>query len=91
MEEANFHHLSLNSRFKVYESMRYSLSLVKQIIKERHFGHSSGFEWRLSSLLNLLEQYRGLECTDDRDRVYGLLGLPSIDRNMPLPEPDYSK
>jgi hypothetical protein len=71
--------------------MRYSLGLVKQRIKARHFGRSSGFEWRSSSLLNLLEQYRGLECTDDRDRVYALLGLPSIDRNMPLPEPDYSK
>jgi hypothetical protein len=71
--------------------MRYSLDLVKQRIKARHFGRSCGFEWRSSSLLNILEQFRGLECTDDRDRVYALLGLPSIDRNMPLPEPDYSK
>jgi hypothetical protein len=71
--------------------MRYALDLVKQRIKARHFGRDMGLEWQSSSLLNILEQFRGRECTDDRDRVYALLGLPSIDRNMPLPEPDYSK
>src|ERR1700761_7684593 len=71
--------------------MRYSMGLLKQRMKAKHFARSSGFEWRSSPLLSFLEQFRGFECTDDRDRVYALLGLPSIDRNMPLLEPDYSK
>lgn len=50
-----------------------------------------GFEPHSSSLLNLLEEFRYFQCTDPRDRVYALLGLPSIDRDMPLPKPDYTK
>jgi hypothetical protein len=91
MEEVDFHRSSQVSRFKVLKCIQYSLDLVKQRIKARHFGISRGFEWESSSLLSILEQFRGRECTDDRDRVYALLGLPSIDRNMPLPGPDYSK
>jgi len=59
----------------------------------RHWGRASPLrcEHHSTSLLNILELYRHFECTDPRDRIYALLGLPSIDRNIPLPQPDYSK
>jgi hypothetical protein len=38
-----------------------------------------------------LERFRDFNCTDPRDKVYALLGLASVDKNMPLPKPDYSK
>src|SRR4051794_8551217 len=44
-----------------------------------------------SSLLQILETFRGFQCTNPVDRIYALLGLPALDRNMPLPKPDYRK
>lgn len=59
----------------------------------RHWSRASvmGCEHHATSLLNILEEFRHFECTDPRDRIYALLGLPSIDRSMRLPKPDYSK
>lgn len=57
----------------------------------RHFSRSLGGEEGSTSFLNLMERFRGFECTDPRDKVYALLGLASVDKNMPLPKPDYSK
>jgi hypothetical protein len=57
----------------------------------RHWIRSQGWEQNSTSFLNLLERFRDFNCTDPRDKVYALLGLASIDKNMPLPKPDYSK
>jgi hypothetical protein len=71
--------------------MQVPLALLRQRTLARHHARAFGFENHASSLLNILEQFRGFNCTDLRDRVYALLGLPSIDQNMPLPKVDYSK
>jgi hypothetical protein len=57
----------------------------------RHYIRSQGLEHSSTSFLNLLERFRDFNCTDPRDKIYALLGLASIDKNMPLPKPDYSK
>lgn len=41
-----------------------------------------------ASIINLIRMYRSQGCSDPRDRVYGLLGLPSSAHSI---RPDYSK
>lgn len=57
----------------------------------RHWIRTLRCEQNSTSFLNLLERFRDFKSTDPCDKVYALLGLASIDKNMPLPKPDYSK
>ncbi|KAI9773690.1 MAG: hypothetical protein M1840_006964 [Geoglossum simile] len=53
----------------------------------RVWGHEIGS----TSFLQLLVDFRHHKCTDPRDKVYALLGLPSVNKSIPFPMPDYRK
>lgn len=50
-----------------------------------------GFEARSATLLRTLESAWDFQSSDPRDKIYALLGLPSLDDDMGLPPLDYSK
>lgn len=50
-----------------------------------------GFEARSSTLLRMLESAWNFQCSDPRDKIYALLGLPSVDDDMCLPSLDYGR
>ncbi|CZR70261.1 uncharacterized protein PAC_20162 [Phialocephala subalpina] len=58
----------------------YRLSKCQRYFQPVHF-----------TFLQLLKLTRHLGCKNERDRVYGLLGLPTIDNNSNVIVPDYSK
>lgn len=55
----------------------------------REPSRSLGFEKESSTLLNWLTNFWDCGSTDPRDKVYALLGLPSIDYDMVLPKVNY--
>jgi Heterokaryon incompatibility protein (HET) len=79
----------LHSRFR--RLITNPIEIVKQRWNSRHWSRLFSMEDSSSSLLNVMENFRDFQTTDPRDKVYALLGLASVDRNMPLPKPDYSK
>lgn len=44
-----------------------------------------------NTLFNLHLRFRAYRSTDPRDKIYALLGLPGVDKDMKLPRPDYTK
>jgi hypothetical protein len=50
-----------------------------------------GYEVGDTSFLQLLVDFRHHKCTDPRDKVYALLGLPSVNKSILFPIPDYGK
>lgn len=50
-----------------------------------------GFEARSSTLLRMLELAWSFQSSDPRDKIYALLGLPSVDDDMCLPSLDYGR
>jgi hypothetical protein len=65
--------------------------IMNQRLSTRDATRRLGFERSDTSFLNLMETFRSFECTDPGDKVYALLSLTTIDKDMPLPTPDYSK
>jgi len=41
-------------------------------------------------MISLIHRFSKFRSTDPRDMIYALLGLPSADKDMPLPKPDYA-
>ncbi|KAI9765064.1 MAG: hypothetical protein M1839_005621 [Geoglossum umbratile] len=81
--------LILDNQFK--NLIKHPYALVQQRRLSRHWSRSLGMEDGNSSLLQILETFRGFQCTNPVDRIYALLGLPALDRDMPLLKPDYRK
>jgi hypothetical protein len=65
--------------------------LVRQRRLTRHPMRNFGMEESSTSFMNPMETFRSFQYTDPRDKVYALLGLTSVDKDMPLPKLDYSK
>lgn len=59
--------------------------------RTRQPSRAHGFEARSYTLLRLLESLWDYQSSDPRDKIYALLGLPSVDDDMSLPSLDYNK
>jgi hypothetical protein len=71
------------------ESARRGAGIVydMQVIRDTHLGHPFSL-----SLAQLAQNMRVSSCSDDRDRVYGILGLTWKGEDLiALTEPDYTK
>jgi hypothetical protein len=65
-------------------------TLLAQHEQAKEWTRVLGFEKEGTSLLHLLNDFRSYKSTDPRDKVYALLGLPSISDDMSFHKPDYS-
>lgn len=65
--------------------------LIEQRKYTRHGSRHALLEETTNTFLNLLIRFRPYQSSDPRDKIYALLGLSSVDKDMALPRPDYSK
>ena len=65
-------------------------ALVSQREATREAHRAMGFELESRSFLKLLIDFRAFKATDPRDKVYALLGLASMSRDLTFPPIDYS-
>ena len=95
LNKKNFQDPSLPLRTAQRYTDLFAKGSIRRIMNQRkwtrHWVRSRGWEHNSTSFINLLERFRDFNSTDPRDKVYALLGLASVDKNMPLPKPDYSK
>ena len=64
--------------------------LMQQQDEAKEYTRALGFEREGTSLLQQLVKFRNWKSTDPRDKVYALLGLPSISDDMYFHAPDYT-